>query len=134
MSERIDVENVAPWGASMRYSRAVRIGPLIEVSGTTAVDEEGNVVAVGDVAGQVRQCFSIVERALRDVGGSLGDVIRTRLFVVDMSTWGSAGAAHDEVFAGLPAPASSAVGIAALLHPDLLVEVEVTAYIADRTS
>ena len=134
MTVRTEVPNVAPWGASMRYSRAVRIGPLIEVSGTTAVDAAGQVVAVGDVAGQVRRCFEIVEEALEELGASLSDVIRTRLYVTDTSTWKDAGAAHDEVFEGWPAPASSAVGIASLIHPDLLVEVEVTAYLPESTS
>ncbi|MCU1615775.1 MAG: Endoribonuclease [Frankiales bacterium] len=120
------VPNRAPWGTSMRYSRAIRVGDLIEVSGTTAVGPDGQVVAIGDVAGQVKACLEIISESLVQLGATLADVVRTRLFVTDISTWRQAGQAHDEVF-GATVPVSSCVGGAALLHPDLLVEIEATA-------
>lgn len=127
------IPNRAPWGASMRYSRAIRVGDLIEVSGTTAVGPDGQVVAVGDVAGQVKACFEIIDDSLRRLGATLDDVVRTRLFVTDISTWQKAGQAHDDVF-GTAAPVSSCVGGVELLHPDLLVEIEATAVVGSAAT
>jgi enamine deaminase RidA (YjgF/YER057c/UK114 family)/catechol 2,3-dioxygenase-like lactoylglutathione lyase family enzyme len=127
------IPNRAPWGESMRYSRAMRVGDAIEVSGTTAVGPDGQVLAVGDVAGQVRACLEIISDSLVQLGATLGDVVRTRLFVTDVSTWREAGRVHDDVF-GTIAPVSSLVGVAALLHPDVLVEIEASAVVGSAVA
>lgn len=126
---RTEVPNAAPWGASMRYSRAVRVGDRIEVSGTTSVGDDGEVIGPKDMETQVRRCLAIIQGALEELGSGLHDVVRTRLYVTDIGAWSVAGRVHDEVFAGQPAPASSAVGIAALIHPDLVVEIEAAAIV-----
>jgi enamine deaminase RidA (YjgF/YER057c/UK114 family) len=120
------VPNVAPWGQSMRYARAMRVGNVIEVSGTTAVDSDGDILCPGDVAGQVRTCFRIIQQSLEELDSCLEDIVRTRVFVTDIETWPEAGTAHDEVL-GHVAPVSSLVAVAALLHPQVLVEIEVSA-------
>lgn len=125
--------NDAPWGESMKYARAVRVGDLIEVSGTTAVTDAGDIAYPGDVYGQVLRCLEIIERALQSLGSGLGDITRTRLFVTDVSTWRDAAAAHDKVL-GDVAPTSSLVGVAALLHPELLVEIEASAICSSSRS
>lgn len=122
------VPNLAPWGQRMRYARAIRVGNLIEVSGTTAVDAEGSVVCVGNIEGQVRACLKIIRKSIEDLGGTVEDTVRTRIFVTDVATWRIVGAVHDELL-GHVAPTSSLVGIHALLHPDLLVEIEATAIV-----
>lgn len=126
--ERRAVANIAPWGQAMRYSRAIRVGDTVEVSGTTAVDPEGKIIAIGDIGGQVRACFAIIRNSLEDLESCLEDVVRTRLFVTDVRTWQTVGAVHDEIM-GHVAPVSSLVGVQALLHPDLLIEIEVTAIV-----
>lgn len=132
-SPRQAIANRAPWGESMRYSRAIRVGDVIEVSGTTAVGPNGQVVAVGDVAGQVRTCLEIIHDSLTQLGATLADVVRTRLYVTDVSTWREAGRVHDDFFDAI-APVSSLVGVAALLHPDVLVEIEATAIVGSGTA
>lgn len=120
--------NVAPWGSSMHYSRAVRTGQIIEVSGTTAVNADGTTAFPGDIAGQARICLKIIGTALEELGSCLEDIVRTRLFVTEVENWKLVGATHDEVL-GHVAPASSLVGVASLLHPDLLIEIEATAVV-----
>lgn len=131
-SERRTVRNAAPWASAMQYSRAVRVGQVIEVSGTTAVGADGAIVSPGDVAGQAQECFRIIRQSLEELGGTLEDIVRTRIFVTDATNWELVGAAHDEVL-GHVAPASSLVGVAALLHPDVLIEIEATAIVGSST-
>ena len=131
--KRRAVANEAPWGQGMRYARAIRVGDTIEVSGTTAVDSGGNIVSPGDVAGQVRACFLIIRRSLEDLDSCLEDIVRTRIFVTDVETWRIVGAVHDDIL-GHVAPVSSLVGVAALLHPELLVEIEATAIVGSATA
>lgn len=125
-ANRTVIPNEAPWGDGMKYSRAIRVGDTIEISGTTAVSPEGKILGVGDVATQVKACLGIISEALEGLGSNLNDVVRTRLFVTNASTWKEAGRAHDEVLHAV-APVSSLVEVAALLHPDLLVEIEASA-------
>jgi|AntAceMinimDraft_12_1070368.scaffolds.fasta_scaffold02544_6 enamine deaminase RidA (YjgF/YER057c/UK114 family) len=125
---RSTVANAAPWGSSMVYSRAVRVGSTIEVSGTTSVDPDGQVLHPGDPVAQAKECFVTIRAALEELGSCLEDIVRTRVFVTDVSTWKLVGAAHDSVL-GHVAPASSLVGVAALLHPDVVIEIEATAII-----
>ena len=130
--KRRAVANQAPWGQGMKYSRALRIGDTIEVSGTTAVNPEGEIISRGDVAGQARACFLIIQKSLEDLDSCLEDIVRTRLFVTDVKTWRVVGAVHDEIL-GHVAPVSSLVGVNALLHPDLLIAIEATAIVGSAT-
>ena len=115
-----------PWVASYGYSRAVRTGSLIEVSGTTAVGPDGEPVAPGDPYEQTRYVFGIIGVALAEFGASFGDVVRSRVFLRNIDDWREVGRAHRETFADA-LPASSCVGGCDLLHPELLVEIEVSA-------
>ena len=117
-----------PFVRDWRYARAVRRGPLVEVSGTTAISPDGTVIAPGDAYEQTRAAIAIIKDALEEVGADLGDVIRTRIFLRDIADWRAAGRAHAEAFAEI-SPASSVVGGNDLLLPELLVEVEVTAFV-----
>lgn len=132
LSTRSTVANAAPWGASMVYSRAVRVGSTIEVSGTTAVAPDGQVLHPGDPVAQAEECFVTIRAALEELGSCLEDIVRTRVFVTDVSTWKLVGAAHDRVL-GHVAPASSLVGVAALLHPDVVIEIEATAVVGSAS-
>lgn len=117
-----------PWAQVVGYSRAVRQGRLIEVSGTVASTPEGEVVAPGDPYLQTQHALRTIGDALAELGASFANVIRTRLFLTDISDWEMVGKAHGEVF-GEIRPASSFVQVAALLHPDLVVEIEATAIV-----
>ena len=120
------VSSGAPWEATVGYCRAVRVGKLIHVAGTTAVDAEGAVVAPGDAYGQARHILGTIERALLELGATMGDVVRTRMFVTDIGQWQAIGKAHGEWFADIR-PAATMVQVAALIDPALLVEIEVDA-------
>ena len=104
----------------------VRVGNVIEVAGTSASAPGGVIVAPGDLYQQTRYCIDVIRTAIEELGGSVADVVRTRVFLTDMSRWQEAGRAHGEVFGDIK-PASAFVGTNALLHPDLLVEIEATA-------
>lgn len=121
------ISSGAPWEPIVGYSRAVRAGNYVEVSGTAPV-RDGQVVSPGDHYGQTKACLEIVERALREAGATLADVVRTRIFVIDISQWEEIGRAHGEFFADVR-PATTMVQVAALIDPAMLVEVEATAYV-----
>lgn len=130
MADRLNIHTGAPWEAKVGYCRAVRIGSQIAVTGTAAVGENGEVVGRGDPYVQARRCLEIIERALKDAGAGLNDVVRTRIFVTDISQWEDIGRAHGEVF-GEIFPATTMVEVSALIDPDMLVEIEADAIASD---
>lgn len=134
MSEtRKSIQTAAPWEPIVGYSRAVKVGPFIAVTGTTALDESGNLVGKGDAAAQARQCLSNIESALRRLDASLGDVVRTRMFVTDITQWEAIGRAHGEVFRDIR-PATTMVEVSRLIDPDMLVEIEADAIVVSELS
>lgn len=127
MAERIRVSTGSPWEPVVGYCRAIRVGNIVEVSGTTAM-KDGQVVHKHDVYQQTKYILDIIETALHEVGSKLSDVIRTRIYVTDISRWEEVGKAHGEYFGDI-LPATSMVEVRALIDPDILVEIEAQAII-----
>jgi len=128
MTIRKKFSSGAPWEEIVGYSRAVRAGNLIEVTGTIALDGEGNSVGVDDPYVQTVEIIRIADRILQEAGATLQDVIRTRIFVTDIGQWEAVGRAHREFF-GQIKPATTMVEVSALIRPEAMVEIEFTAVV-----
>jgi enamine deaminase RidA (YjgF/YER057c/UK114 family) len=130
MTKRLNISSGAKWEDTIGYSRAVRIGNIIEVAGTTAVDENGQVVGLNDSYEQTRFILAKIEKALIQAEATMKDVVRTRMFVTDISQWEEIGKAHGLYFKEIK-PAATMVEVKSLISAELLVEIEVSAVIAE---
>jgi enamine deaminase RidA (YjgF/YER057c/UK114 family) len=130
---RLNISSGSEWENLVGYSRAVRVGAVVEVAGTVAVDQDGNVAGADDPYLQTKFIIAKIERALREAGAELKDVVRTRIYVTNMDHWSEIARAHGEAFQDIK-PASTMIEVKALIAPEYLLEIEMTAIVENTTS
>ncbi len=128
MKKRVNISSGSKWEKIVGYSRIVKVGNQVFVTGTTAVDDNGNIVGIGDVYKQTKFILSKIEKYLNEAGAKLSDIVRTRMFVVNITDWQEVGQAHNEFFSNIK-PATTMVEVSSLIESDLLIEIEADAII-----
>ncbi len=128
--QRQNIATTTPWARTVGYSRAVRVGPFVHVTGTIGCDESGRMIGDGDAYAQAVAAIRKIENALRSAGASLADVVRTRIYVTDIDQWEHVGRAHAEHFADIR-PATTMIEVSRLITPEAVVEIEADAVIAN---
>ena len=131
LSDRSNYSSGTPWESIAGYSRAVRVGNIIEVAGTTAVDAEGQVVGSGDISKQTDYIFNKIRNALNHAGSKMSDVIRTRMYLTDINDWEAVARVHGDIFSDIK-PVSTLVEVSGLIDKELLIEIEVSAVVSGR--
>ena len=133
MTERIRFSSGTKWEPIVGYSRAIRVGNVVHVSGTTATDQEGNLVGVGDARAQTSQALRNIQKALESVGARMEDVVRTRIYVTNITKWEEVGRVHGEFFRQT-LPVTSMIEVKSLINPQMLVEIEAEAIITESVN